>query len=251
MTKIYITCALVLTSLFGFSQKKGAAATTPTSNKERSSYEIQYQVYRNAVNLDDFVTARVAVHNMIAIKPEQKEMKDTLAMLYYNSGAFVQSTVLSREIIKDNPQNQLILQILATSEENLGLSKEALENYEALYKLNQDVYILYKIAVLQYTLKRFGECAVTLNKLLGQPLSDKDVVQINYDQNSGQEVPLKAAAFNIFGMMAFEMGKLDEAEKFFQQSQNVFPEFLLAVNNLKMTQEETAKAKKENASGKK
>jgi tetratricopeptide (TPR) repeat protein len=251
MKKIITFSILAFVSMSGFTQKKGTTTNTVASKPEVSSYDVQYKVYRNAVNYDDFITARVAVHNMIALKPEMKEMKDTLAMLYYNSGSYVQSTVMAREIIKENPNNALILQILATSEENLGLSKEALANYESLYKLNQEVYFLYKIAVLQYTLKRFGECSASLNKLLTQPLSDKDVIQINYDQRNAQEVPLKAAAFNIFGMMAFEMGKLEEAQQYFSESQKAFPDFLLAQNNLQMTKEEMAKAKKEGTNGKK
>jgi tetratricopeptide (TPR) repeat protein len=168
---------------------------------------------------------------MIALKPERLGLKDTLTYLYYNSGNHVQVVLLGKEILEKQPERPEILELVAVSQQNLGLLKEALESFEKLHLLTKDVYRLYNVATLQYMLKRYGECSETLNAILASDAGDQKV-SITDNNGKSQEVPLKAAAFNMRGVVALEINQTDVAKQNFQKALELFPEFALAKANL-------------------
>ena len=120
----------------------------------------------------------------------------------------------------------------AISLSSLNKNKESLEQYEALFAKTKSSFHAYQIAVLQYVLKRFGECETTVGIILNDPKSMEQKVSINADQNTNQQVPIKAAAYNIRGVMLKEMNKKDEAMESFQEALKLFPEFALAKANI-------------------
>jgi tetratricopeptide (TPR) repeat protein len=155
------------------------------------------------------------------------------------AGAHVQTAVLCREIIEKNPNKAIILEILAESEEKLGLLKEALANFENLEKLSPKPYNKYKITLLQFALKRFGECAETAKKLLADSGANGEKVRITYDAGRYQDVAMKAAVLNILGLTAAELNQKEDAELLLQEALKLEPEFALAKMNLEsMTQQQ-------------
>ena len=65
---------------------------------------------------------------------------------------------------------------MAVSKQNLGLIKEALADYEKLYAAEKSVYHLYQMSTLQYQLKRYGECVVSLDQILASADAEKQKV---------------------------------------------------------------------------
>jgi tetratricopeptide (TPR) repeat protein len=180
---------------------------------------------------NDFLVARNALYNMLTLKPERAGLKDTLTYLYYNTNSYVQVILLGEEIIKEAPSKAEILELVAVSQQNLGMMKEALESFEKLYAISKDVYHQYNIASLQYMLKRYGECNATLQSIL-ESADTEGVVAISDGKNESQQVPVKAAAYNMLGVISLEINQPEAAKQHFQQAIKLFPEFILAKNNL-------------------
>lgn len=207
--------------------------TTPPAPPPMSLQQyvgLQQQVYKNAIQLGDINTALNAVHQILAID-NQNTYIDTLAYLYFNGGSYYQAILLGSQILTTRPDNAGILEVVAVSQQKLGLAKESLESYDKLQSLAPSVYNLYNIATLQYALKRFGECGQTIDMILK---AEDNMEKINITDNTGasQQVPIKAAALNMLGVMALELKQTDVAVKSFQEALKLVPEFVLAKNNL-------------------
>jgi tetratricopeptide (TPR) repeat protein len=211
-----------------------ATNTTTQASGDDDLFEVQKKVFKQALRYGDFSTAAIALNYIIALKPEQKEYKDTLALVYSELGANVQALGVARDVLATNPNNAPILEVAAGSEEALGLIKEALEDYEKLYKLSTRTYHLYKVATMQYYLKRFGECAMTLNTLLGAKDISTEKITMNYDRQR-QDVPLSAAVYNMRGMLALEQNDFKIARDNFNEALKVMPDFALAKGNVALT----------------
>lgn len=240
-----IMCLLVLFQLQLAAQKnKGNKEQQPPqqqltagSDDLLSTYK---EIYAKAMSYGDYSVATNAVYQLLA-NGGSETYKDTLAFLYFNGGNYVQAILVSEDVLKQKPNDLAILEITAVSQQNLGLPKEALESYEKLYSLNPDIFHLYNIASLQYTLKRFGECSATLDAILR---AEENTEEITITNNNGQsqKVPIKAAALNMLGVMALEMNETELAAKSFNDALKIAPQFALAKGNLQRLQT-TAKEK--------
>src|SRR5690554_3526592 len=60
------------------------------------------QMYEFALSLNDFNVATVAVYEMMSLKPQRKDLKDTLAMLYFAQNQYQQAILLGEDILKEN-----------------------------------------------------------------------------------------------------------------------------------------------------
>ncbi len=195
-------------------------------------YQRYHQIYESALNYNDYAVATDALYHLIALQPQNVALKDTLAAVYFQRGAWPQVVLLTTEILKANPENQGALELRAIANQSLNRAKESLEDYEALYKKTQNPYHIYEIAALQLSMKRFGECEGSIKVLLGdQSIKDKTIV-ITVQDGRSQDVPLPAAAFNLNGVLDMEQGKKDSAKAYFETAIKIYPEFLLAKNNL-------------------
>lgn len=195
-------------------------------------YVIQQNIFTQSLKFYDFSTAKTALFHMMALRPQETYWMDTLATVYFSEGAYLQSLLVSREILDKKPEDEQVLQILAESESALGLEKEAVKTFEKLWSLTGKVYYQYKIATLQFSLKRMMECGNSLNGILGNAASSREKISISYQDGSSQEVVIAAAALNIGGMLAMEMNQVDEAIALFNQSSQLDASFILPRNNL-------------------
>jgi len=247
---------LLLGLLVSFSILANAQAKTVAkiAAKDTALYNVQKSVYQNSLKYSDLAIAKSALYTMIAINPGDKTLRDTLLFLYLNAGSFGQSVLLSREILAENPTNTTVQEIKAVSEQNLGLTKEALDSYEKLYGQTKNIFHLYQTAVLQYQLKRYGECNANIDLIIKDEKATTEKVNINMGQNgASQEVNLKAAAYNIKGVMMLEGKREEEARAAFEQALKLQPDFELAKNNFSLTEKKptaTAKAPVKKPAGK-
>ena len=212
-----------------------AQTKTTISAKDTTAYRLEKDVYFNALKYSDLAVAKSAVFKMIALNPGDKSLKDSLLFIYFNAGSFGQCILLSRELLAENPSRNNILEIKAISEQNLGLVKEALISYEKLFSESKNLFHQYQMAVLQYQLRRFGECVQNIDEIIKNEKSLSEKVNISTGQDNNQQVILKAAAYNIRGVMNLE-GKRDiEANADFKEALKIQPDFALAKNNVQLS----------------
>lgn len=197
----------------------------------QDAYEIQQRVYRNALKNYDLQAASIALYNMIALKPDKADLNDSLALLYFAGERYAQAYLIGEQILKNNPARSDMLELVAVSKQNLGMIKESLADYEKLYAAEKSLYYLYQMATLQYQLKRYGECVASLDQIINHPESAKQKVSIVV-QGGSQDVPMKAAAYNVKGICAMELNQEEAAKDNFKKALEVFPEFVLAKGNL-------------------
>ena len=210
--------------------------------RAQDAFDTQMKVYSYALKYYDLQVATTALYNAMVLKPERKDLRDSLANLYFMGERYGQAYTIGEEILKDDPKKTDILAVVAVSKQSLGFAKDALTDYETLYKSTKQVFYLYQIATLQYQLKRIGECLATLDQVLADETSAKQMVPIsNGNGQPSQNVPMRAAALNVKGIVAMNLNQQANAKEFFTQALKLFPDFALAKGNLAAVTEQEAK----------
>lgn len=222
---------LCTTTVDAFAQKKKEEAAPAPTSSGNSQFEFYRGIYHNALKYNDLLQATDAVYQILAVAPEQTNWKDTLDYLYYNTGRFEQALLVGDEILTTKDTAQSILEIVAISQQNLGLDKESLATYEKLYKLSHSIYHQYKMATLQYTLKRFGECAQNIQQIL-ESKDNAQKISISDANRQQQQVSIKGAVLNMNGVIAMELSQLPQAKQSFEEALKADPDFALAKSNL-------------------
>ena len=206
----------------------GLFAQTGSSN---DPFDVQMRFYRSALKNYDLQAATVALYNLQALKPDRADLNDSLALLYFAGERYAQAYLVGQAIVNADPKRNDMLEMVAVSKQNLGLIKESLADFEKLYASEKSVSFLYQMATLQYQLKRFGECIASLDQILASNDADKQKVPIRV-QNGSQDVPMKAAAYNVKGICAMELNQPAAAKENFNKALQLFPDFILAKANL-------------------
>jgi len=223
-------------NVFGQKDKKATQANPatpapPVSSKGNPSVEIEKNIYKRALRYGDAAQAKDALYHLIEIDSAGANYKDSLLALYFGAQSYVSSTLLGREILVANPKDSRTLGVVAASEQALGLFTEALDHYKTLYGIAKDPNDLYQMATIEYRLERMGECKAHLVEVVQNPASEKGEVYLAYNEKEGQNVPLRAAAYNILGFIA-QKDEPEAAKKLFEKALELEPKFLLAKNNL-------------------
>ena len=198
-------------------------------------FEVQSRAYKLALKNYDLQTATVALYSMLAMKPERTDLNDSIALLYFAGERYAQAYLIGESILKAQPNRTDMLELVAVSKQNLGMVKEALADYETLFDKGKSMYYLYQMATLQYQLKRYGECNASLDQIIASPDADKQKVTIRL-QSGSQEVPMKAAAFNVKGICAMDMNESGAAKDNFEKALQAYPDFTLAKSNIEALQ---------------
>lgn len=211
------------------------ATTTSTTTPAQTTdgYALKETIFRSALKYGDLIVAKQALYEMIALKPADKSLKDSLAYVYINLGSMREAILLTREILENDPSNTNILEVRAIAEQSLGMAKESLTSYETLYGKTKNVYHLYQIATLQYELKRLAECNSSVDQILTSSEVDKKEIQVGTGaRGQQQKVTLKAAALNVKGVLAMDLNENTIAKTCFEEALKQTPDFVLAKNNL-------------------
>ena len=214
---------------------------------QKDSTPFELKVYQNAMLFGDLQVAKNEIYQLLTKYPDNLGYMDSLARIYFSLNAYPQSLLASKIVLEKDQRNTPMLELSAISYDALGSKKEALEAYEKLYGITKRIDHQYQIAVLQYSLKRFGECEVSTNEILANPKAEQEKMNINIDNQNSQEVPMKAAVLNLRGVLYKEMGQNDKAKDAFEQSIKIMPDFALAKANLELLnkpEEKTEEKKK-------
>ena len=171
------------------------------------------------------------MHQIVAIEGENSSYKDSLAITYFSVGNYISSHLIAKELLVSKPENIQLLEINAVSLQNLGYAKEAIEAYEVLFLKTNNMAHGYQLSNLQYSIKRLSEAKNTIIKTLQCNEIDNAFLQFSIDKNNNQNVPLKAAVFNLKGLIEFELKDNKSAKEAFEEALKIMPEFGLATQN--------------------
>lgn len=218
--------------------KEAPASPTPTANTEKANPRAAdlRAMYDRAVNYNDMAVATQCIYELILLEPGNVGLMDTLSQLYFQRQAWPNVVLVTMDLLKEQPDHAGALELQAIAYQGIGRPKEALDDYEKLYKITRDPYHLYEIAALQFTLKRFGECEANTNVLIKDPSLIEKKIVISLQDGSSQDVPLNAAAMNLHGVLDLEQGKDASAKEYFEAAVKTFPDFMLAKMNLEAMQ---------------
>lgn len=217
---------------------KAAYAQKTKLQPSNTEYNRYYAIYQQAIGWNDWEVATQAVYQLMSFKTNEHAWRDTLAMLYYTREYYVQTLLLTEEILKEKPDKEDMLEMAAMSYERIGAYKESLEKLELLMKKYPSLLRQYQVMQIEYRLQRFGECLDTAEKILNQPESTKETVRLNITNSQYQDVPIAAATYNVLGMVSLDLNITNQAIKYFEESVKIFPDFVLAQKNLQSLQEE-------------
>ena len=181
---------------------------------------------------NDADVARDALYDLIAEYPGNDSLIYVLALDYYNNQKYIPSVLVAQDLLARNPKNVEVLQLAASGFEALNLSDKALANYESLYLQNNHTGALYKMAVLQYELKKYVESKTNVEILLTKPDIETMTVTLRDSENKQKAFPLKVSILNLKGLLAQQAGDKAGAKKAFEESLALAPDFPLAKQNL-------------------
>ena len=193
----------------------------------------EYLLYKKAMSYGDLPVARTAILQLMVKYPNSPEWKDTLISLYGAMGMYEQAILLGEDILQTKKSDTNTLKIVAISYENLGVLNKAIDYYDKVLALENNVLMRYKMSVCQYGLKRNGEAMANVDKLLNDKKAAEEKITITYESSS-QEILILAAALNVGGIILIDEHKLDDAKVYFESALKLEPNFVLAQNNLQV-----------------
>lgn len=188
--------------------------------------------YTLAMKWNDPEVAKDALYDLIVENQANDSIIYELAVYYYQNQKYPSSVLVSQELLKRNPKNTAALEIAAVGYESLGVPDRSLQFYESLYLLQNNPAVLYKMAFLQYRLKRFKECGTSVDILMADKTTETLKVNYNDASDKQKEYPMKVALLNLKGMLAQEEGDKVSARKYYDQALALAPDFVLAKTNI-------------------
>lgn len=254
MKKSLVILMMMIVGL-GFSQKKKdpvkpeskpetkteattTPATTPTETQAKpeqqanpllNHYLVKFNV---AMRFNDSDAAKDALYDLLVENPNNDSLFLDLAFMYYENQKYPSAILVCQELLARNKNNSTAVELSASSYEALNIYDKALQHYETLYLQTNAYPALYKMAFLQYDLKRFKECSATSDILLSKKEADELKVSYPTADNKSKEFPIKVAVLNLKGLVAKDSGDNVEAKKFFEQALALAPDFVQAKENL-------------------
>jgi len=186
--------------------------------------------YDRALIYNDFFEAKSALYKLVIMEPQNDSLLATLAYLYFDARQYASSVLICMDVLKLNPKNTGAMEMSAVSYENLGLKDKALEYLEKLYLQTNDFQVLYKMAFLQYELSKFQQSTTNIDILLQQPEAEEATVFFTIEEEE-KEFPIKAALFNLKGLVNKELGNIEEARQNYEEALKLAPDFVFAKEN--------------------
>ena len=244
MKKIIVISLLLIASSNLSAQKNIKSEPIVTNSSADISFFVK--TYNLAMNYNDLVVATQSVYEILSTDIDNLAWKDTLARLFLMRGAYDQAVFVGKELLTQSPDDIRLTEMVAIALQSAGDSKQSLEYYEKLYPETLNLYHLYQIIILQYSLARLGECSANIDLLLKNPDAEKGTIDVTVGQGYTQKVPYKAAALNIKGVIAKQLNENTAAEALFNEALKVMPDFILPKGNLEDLKKEQIKVPEQN-----
>ncbi|HMJ68555.1 MAG TPA: hypothetical protein VK508_06660 [Cyclobacteriaceae bacterium] len=258
-----IVILLLLITTAGFAQKKKkdkdkepepaatgqpqqpAATTTPPQQQPTATDSIPtasqiltehfLRKYSAAARWNDPDIAKDALYDVIIENPGNDSLVYSLAYLYYDQQKFASSFLIAQDLLSMQPKDPAYLEMAGSSAQQLGANDKALQAFESLYLINNNIKTLYQIAFLQYNLKRTAECTTSISILLAKPEAATEKVVFNDAKGVPKEYPLKVSVLNLKGLLALDQNDKAGAKKAFTEALAAAPDFIPAKENMEKT----------------
>lgn len=208
----------------------GETQSLASGNQMQANVDADLIIYRRCLQLRDFATAVDAAWRYYT-RSGIESFQDSILALYVQSANFAPAVMLASQITERQPQNAFAWEMLAMTRQTLGQKERALAAYEKVYFLKKQPYHLYQVASLQFQLERIGESRKNTQNLLNSKIPITESVKLISEKDS-QDVPLLAAAYNLYGNLALYNKDKKAARTSFEKALELFPDFLLAKGNL-------------------
>ncbi len=195
------------------------------STKTKNINDHFVKVYQNALQMGDVNVAINACYHIIANDSTQTNYYDTLVYLYLNTSNQGSTYLAARKSLQYNPGNAKNTKLAADYAKALGMPDTAIMYYKKTFMLNNKLENLYDVAQVQYNMGNDVAAEQTVDIIIKSPNSEKEKLLIAIDKENTQEIPAKAAALNIKGMVYIQMGQKDIALRYFDEALKISPEF--------------------------
>ncbi|KYG73221.1 tetratricopeptide repeat protein [Roseivirga echinicomitans] len=213
--KYWMIAAVMMVSVASFGQD-----STYLSNE----YAKAMAVYNQAQLYNDIEVQKAALYDMLVLDPGDSSVMRTLSEYYYNNRRYTSSALVAMDLLKKYPGNMVATEIAALSYEQLRIYDKAIEYYQEMWLKLDDNNILYQIAYLQYSIKRYEEANTNIG-ILESKLKDDAMITLTKQDGATQEVKFKAALKNLSGLMALDQGKKEDAKARFNEALALSPDF--------------------------
>ena len=204
----------------------------PLDIRQTMVYKLQRGIYNRAIKYADVNAAINALYNICVLEPQNDSLLFLLAYSYFDNQRYFSATLTLNDVLLLNPDNLEALEMRAVSLERIGALDKSLDDYESLYLKSDNISYLYKVAMLQYQLKRFKEAKTNIDILLSKKQADEIKLFFPDENEEQQEVLMRASLHNLKGLIARDEGNVTEAKKQFGIALEVQPEFYVAKTNL-------------------
>lgn len=196
-----------------------------------NEYTKAVATYQLAQKYNDQEATKQALLDLMVLNGRDTTVLRSLAEFYYNNRRYTSSALVALDYLEKYPNNMIATEIVALSYEQLRLYDKAIEFYQPMWLMTENINILYQIAYLQYSLKRYTESLNNL-QIVDSKVKAEDKVQLNASNGQVQEIPFKAAILNLRGLIAVGEGKNDDAKALFGQALQLAPDFEAAKTSL-------------------
>lgn len=190
------------------------------------------KLLEQALESGDFNTAIAAVQSLITMQQRNVSLYDTLVSLYLASDNNQGVMYNTKRIIDLDPTNLKALDNHANAAKNLKQYGEAITTYNRLYQLKKNTKYLYEIATQYHAAKDEATAQKVMEQIINSPDSKKDSITMFVAEGISMKAPVLAVTYNYLGYLSFSKGKKEDARYYYQKALEVFPNFILATNNL-------------------
>lgn len=223
LLKITLVCICLFFSWHGFSQDN-----TEAIKRAKMKYQKSRQY-------NDYGMAKAAIYDLMVLEPSNFSYLDSLAYMYFEFRQYASAALVSKDALKYNDQNQLLLQIAAQSFNQIGAVEQSLKMFQRLYDISDDPFVLYEIAQKQYDIKKYQDALISTELLMGKPVVTNAMVQVKNEKDEDIEISFKAVVLNLQGLIEVAQGNNESARKYFNNALEIAPNYALAKENLNLT----------------
>lgn len=191
-----------------------------------------YAKYSTALRWNDAEAAKNALYDIILMNPSNDSIIYSLAYYYYERQQYASALLITQDLLTRSPKNTTFLELAGSSADEIGVQDRALQYYESLYLITNSTETLYRIAFLQYGLKRFEEAKANTEILLTKPELATLKVVYNDAEGKPKEYVMKVPVLNLKGLIALDTGDKDKAKSSFSDALALAADFVPAKQNL-------------------
>jgi tetratricopeptide (TPR) repeat protein len=203
-----------------------------TKEEKADAENPHLKLFKHARTTGDLGTAAVALNEMLLDDTTYSDWYDTMAVLYYNMGNYQPASWYADKVLAEKPKDLRMLELVAMSEQQLGRPEKVLKAYGDLFNATQDFQYLYQSAAVEFSMGNVDNCRQLVDSILRSPSIDKDSIEIQIENDYSQQVPLRAAVYNLQAFLKARDGNMMGAKNDFEKALRIYPDFILAKRNL-------------------